>query len=108
MVSLRSILTASAIGCSRPNGPTTFGPLRSCIAARTLRSASVRYATASSNGTTMAKVLINVRTRYPSGEAFRNSMTDWIMIYSAAAATGAAWAATHSAMVGLARLIGSV
>ena len=39
MVSFISILIASAKGCSRPNGPTTFGPLRNCIAARTLRSA---------------------------------------------------------------------
>jgi len=28
-VSLTSIFSPSAIGCSRPNGPTTFGPLRS-------------------------------------------------------------------------------
>ena len=39
MVSFISIFSASANGCSRPNGPTTFGPLRNCIAARTLRSA---------------------------------------------------------------------
>ena len=39
IVSFIIIFSASAKGCSRPNGPTTFGPLRSCIAARTLRSA---------------------------------------------------------------------
>ena len=39
IVSFISIFSASANGCSRPNGPTTFGPLRNCIAARTLRSA---------------------------------------------------------------------
>ena len=39
MVSLISILIASANGWNRPNGPTTFGPLRNCIAASTLRSA---------------------------------------------------------------------
>ncbi len=39
IVSLNSSLTPSAIGCSRPNGPTTLGPLRSCMAAITLRSA---------------------------------------------------------------------
>ena len=39
MVSLTSIFSPSAIGCSSPNGPTTFGPLRSCENARTLRSA---------------------------------------------------------------------
>ena len=38
MVSLNSSLTPSAIGCSSPNGPTTFGPMRKCIAASTLRS----------------------------------------------------------------------
>ena len=39
MVSFITILMASANGWNRPNGPTTFGPLRNCIAARTLRSA---------------------------------------------------------------------
>jgi hypothetical protein len=39
IVSFISILIASAKGWNRPKGPTTFGPLRSCIAARTLRSA---------------------------------------------------------------------
>ena len=42
MVSFISIFTASAKGCMRPKGPTTFGPLRICIAAITLRSASVK------------------------------------------------------------------
>ena len=42
IVSLKNSFTPSAIGCSRPNGPTTFGPLRSCIHPMTLRSASVR------------------------------------------------------------------
>ena len=39
IVSLRMNLRKSANGCSTPNGPTTFGPLRSCIAAQILRSA---------------------------------------------------------------------
>ena len=42
IVSFISIFSASAKGCIRPNGPTTFGPLRACIAAITLRSAKVR------------------------------------------------------------------
>ncbi len=42
IVSFRNSFSPSAIGCSSPNGPTTFGPLRRCIAAITLRSASVR------------------------------------------------------------------
>ena len=41
-VSFISIFIASAKGCIMPNGPTTFGPFRICIAASTLRSASVR------------------------------------------------------------------
>lgn len=36
----------SAIGCRRPYGPTTLGPLRSCIYPRTFRSTRVRRATA--------------------------------------------------------------
>ena len=39
MVSFITALIASAKGWSSPNGPTTFGPRRSCIAASTLRSA---------------------------------------------------------------------
>ena len=38
-VSLVKSFSPSAIGWSRPNGPTTFGPLRICIAPITLRSA---------------------------------------------------------------------
>lgn len=36
----------SAIGWSRPMGPTRFGPLRSCIYPRSFRSSKVRNATA--------------------------------------------------------------
>lgn len=36
----------SAIGCSRPIGPTRFGPLRCCIYPRSFRSNRVRNATA--------------------------------------------------------------
>ena len=38
IVSLKTIFSASAKGCHRPNGPTTLGPLRSWIAPITLRS----------------------------------------------------------------------
>jgi putative NADH-flavin reductase len=38
MVSFSTSLRPSAIGCSKPKGPTTFGPLRSCDIASTLRS----------------------------------------------------------------------
>lgn len=36
----------SAIGCSRPIGPTRFGPLRCCMYPRSFRSSRVRNATA--------------------------------------------------------------
>ena len=39
--SLRMFLRPSAMGCSRPKGPTRLGPVRSWIHAETLRSASV-------------------------------------------------------------------
>ena len=45
ITSLKISLTASAIGCSRPNGPTRFGPMRMCIQPMSLRSQYVRYAT---------------------------------------------------------------
>lgn len=49
--SLMNSLTPSAIGCRSPYGPTTLGPFRSCIYPNTLRSISVRKATASNTGT---------------------------------------------------------
>ena len=42
MISLKISLTASAIGCSRPSGPTRFGPGRIWIQPIALRSHSVR------------------------------------------------------------------
>lgn len=38
--------TPSATGCSSPCGPTVFGPFRSCIYPRILRSIKVKKATA--------------------------------------------------------------
>lgn len=49
--SLMKSFTPSAIGCSNPYGPTTFGPFRSCMYPNTFRSISVRKATARSTGT---------------------------------------------------------
>lgn len=43
-------LSPSAIGCSRPYGPTTFGPLRNCIYPKIFRSTRVRKAVASRIG----------------------------------------------------------
>ncbi len=37
--------SASAIGCSRPCGPTRYGPMRDCIRAANFRSSSVMYVT---------------------------------------------------------------
>ena len=73
MVSLSSIFSASAKGCSKPNGPTTLGPRRICIAAKTLRSASVRKATMTSSGTSSASAFATVSAKIPMGEA-RNSL----------------------------------
>lgn len=56
--SLINSFTPSAMGCSSPNGPTTFGPFRSCMYPNTFRSISVRNATASSTGTIYANGLI--------------------------------------------------
>ena len=42
MISLVSSLSASAIGCSKPNGPTRLGPSRICVKPMALRSHSVR------------------------------------------------------------------
>ena len=42
MSSLSSSLKASAMGCSRPCGPTRMGPRRTWKSARTLRSTSER------------------------------------------------------------------
>lgn len=39
-------LIPSAIGCSKPIGPTRFGPFRSCMYPNSLRSSRVRNATA--------------------------------------------------------------
>ena len=39
IVSFSTSFRPSAIGCSRPNGPTTLGPRRSWIDAQILRSA---------------------------------------------------------------------
>lgn len=46
----------SANGCKKPQIPTTFGPLRRCIAAIAFLSAKVKKAIAISNGTNVIKV----------------------------------------------------
>lgn len=44
--SFRISFMPSAIGCSRPKGPTRLGPLRSCMYPNSFRSSRVRKATA--------------------------------------------------------------
>ena len=61
MVSLNRHLIPSATGCNRPKGPTTLGPLRSWIAAHTLRSKYVMKASTSISGTTIARMYPMVR-----------------------------------------------
>ena len=41
-ISLVKSLSASAIGCSNPQGPTRLGPIRTCIQPKNLRSHKVR------------------------------------------------------------------
>src|SRR5579862_3807626 len=43
MSSLMSNLTASAMGCSKPCGPTRIGPSRACMSAMILRSINTMY-----------------------------------------------------------------
>src|SRR5205814_4188449 len=60
-ISLNSILSTSANGCSSPSGPTRLGPMRTCIQPMTLRSASVRYATDRMSGMAIATILASVQ-----------------------------------------------
>lgn len=61
--SFRMSLIPSAIGCSRPNGPTRFGPFRSCMCPSSFRSSRVRKATA-----------IRMEMMYSSGLAMLSRM----------------------------------
>lgn len=56
--SLVNSLIASAKGWSKPCGPTMFGPFRSCIYPRVLRSTKVRNATARRMGRVSIRMLI--------------------------------------------------
>lgn len=60
---INSLVTSfkpSAIGCNKPQKPTTFGPLRRWIAAIILRSANVKKATEIINGIMRIKESIKV------------------------------------------------
>jgi hypothetical protein len=54
----------SAKDCSSPNGPTTFGPRRSCTAAHTLRSMSSRKAMTTSSPTSTTTLAAIVSTNH--------------------------------------------
>src|ERR1700674_2249011 len=67
MSSLSSSFTASAIGCSRPCGPTRIGPSRTCMSAITLRSTSTMYpATSGSTSTITSTNTIGHRYCHPT------------------------------------------
>ena len=56
--SLMKSLIASAMGWTRPYGPTTFGPFRSCMWPNTFRSTNVRNAMANRTGIISIRMLI--------------------------------------------------
>ena len=56
ITSLNRNFSASAMVCSRPNGPTTLGPRRICTAAQILRSARMTAATASISTRQMSRI----------------------------------------------------
>jgi hypothetical protein len=60
IVSLTINFKPSAIGCSKPNQPTTFGPTRRCIEAINLRSANVKKATAPKRGKIISKLKVKL------------------------------------------------
>ncbi len=55
-ISFKSILMTSANGWSKPFQPTRFGPMRTCIQARILRSQYVKYATPRISGTSTTTI----------------------------------------------------
>ena len=62
--SLMKSLIASAMGWSKPYGPTTFGPFWNCMWPRTFRSTSIRKATARRIGIMSVRTLtINILLR---------------------------------------------
>jgi hypothetical protein len=57
ITSLNSSLKTSANGCSKPSGPTRFGPTRDCMLPITLRSKYVEYATTSTTPISTIRIL---------------------------------------------------
>jgi hypothetical protein len=60
--SLTTNFRPSAIGCSKPQKPTTLGPRLLCIEAITFLSANVKYATATNIQIILSSVIITVHT----------------------------------------------
>ena len=64
-ISLTMYLRKSAKLCSSPQGPTTFGPLRSCTAAQILRSAYIRNARLTRTTTVTARHCARISRKRP-------------------------------------------
>ena len=57
IISLKIYFRASARDCSKPKGPTTFGPCLFCTKAQTLRSNQTIIATETKTGINKNKIL---------------------------------------------------
>ncbi len=71
--SLTIYLMKSANDWSRPKAPTTFGPLRICTAAQTLRSAYIKNASASKSGIRTSKHCPRIVSTIPVFVVVKNS-----------------------------------
>ena len=104
-ISLTMYFRKSAKDCIRPQGPTTFGPRRSCTAAQILRSPYIRNARQTSTKIVTSRHCARIRRKSPNPEP-KNPRS---MPYSAAIACVRPLARrARSAMTSLARRIGLV
>ena len=110
MVSLSSSFRPSANGCSRPNGPTTLGPWRSCIAAQHLALGIGQVGDGQQQRHDDRQELQHDQDRLAEPERREERDDVAIMPYSAAIGAGADASAVHSAMVarGAADRVGQV
>ncbi len=74
MSSFSRNLPRSANDCSRPNGPTTFGPLRICTPANSLRSPQIRKAQEISRPTVTSRIWPKVSRVQPAGDVQKEVM----------------------------------
>ncbi len=103
-ISLTMYFRKSAKDCISPQGPTTFGPRRSCTAAQILRSPYIRKARLTRMTTVTSRHCARIRTKMPSPVSKKPAMP-----YSAAIACDRPPARRDSsAMTSLARRIGLV